>query len=69
MHTKTQRLLLLVLLVTASLAATGCAQLVKDPRDAPWDPKNGRAIHEQLPNWDHPYGKTPCYHPDGCGKR
>ena len=66
MHTKLMRLLVLLVLAAS---ATGCANIGRDPRDAPWDPKNGRAIHEQLPNWDHPYGKKPCYHPDGCGKR
>jgi hypothetical protein len=50
MHTKTQRLLLLAALVTASITATGCA--THDRRDAAWDPRGGRALFEQLPNWD-----------------
>ncbi len=44
------RVLLLVTLVTASFTLSGCA--VRDYRDAPWDPKPGRALFEQLPNWD-----------------
>ena len=56
-----------LLLLSLALALTGCAGLARDPRDAPWDPKPGRALHEQLPNWDHPYGVKPCYRPDGCG--
>ena len=27
-------------------------QLTRDRRDAPWDPPPGRALFEQLPNWD-----------------
>lgn len=44
------RLLLLVLLAAASLQ--GCAITGRDYRDAPWDPPPGRALFEQLPNWD-----------------
>ena len=41
---------LLIALVVANLAA--CAGM-RDRRDAPWDPKPGQALHEQLPNWEH----------------
>ena len=33
----------------------GCAtdsRLYRDRRDAAWDPPPGRALFEQLPNWD-----------------
>ena len=36
-----------------TLALQGCAhivaEIVRDPRDAPWDPVGGRALFEQLP--------------------
>jgi hypothetical protein len=60
------RLVLTCVLLTLAAISTGCAS--RDPRDAPWDPKPGRALHEQLPNWDHPMGKQPCYNPNGCRK-
>ncbi len=44
------RVLLLIALCCASFTLGGCA--VRDYRDAPWDPKPGRALFEQLPNWD-----------------
>jgi hypothetical protein len=44
------RLLLLLAVSCASLQ--GCALQVRDYRDAPWDPPPGRALFEQLPNWD-----------------
>jgi len=40
---------LLIVSVAASLTACGT---LRDPRDAPWDPKPGRHLFEQLPNWD-----------------
>lgn len=46
------RLLLLATLVTASFTLQGCAITARDYRDAPWDPPRGRALFEQLPNWD-----------------
>ena len=47
MHTKLLLKLLLAALVTANSA--GCA--TRDPRDAPWDPRPGTALFEQIPNW------------------
>ena len=46
------RLLLLTVLVTASVGLQGCAVQLRDYRDAPWDPPQGRQLFEQLPNWD-----------------
>lgn len=43
----------------------GCA-LVKDPRDAPWDPPAGRQLFEQIPNWDGAALKVCCGHLDRC---
>ena len=34
----------------AVLVLQGCS-ILHDPRDAPWDPKRGQALHEQFPNW------------------
>ena len=42
---------LLLLLLGASLCACS-AQLLRDRRDAPWDPKPGHALMEQIPAWD-----------------
>ena len=55
MHTKILRLLLLAALVAAS---TGCAtqdrsRLFRPAGTAPHDPPAGRALFEQLPNWDN----------------
>ncbi len=44
------RTLLLLLYAALCCASTGCALR---PLDAPWDPKEGRALHEQLPPWQH----------------
>lgn len=41
----------LIALVVINL--TACGGLIRDRRDAPWDPKQGQALHEQLPNWEH----------------
>ena len=40
--------LLLIVLVAVSLQ--GCAGLLRDRRDAPWDPPPGRSLFEQIPN-------------------
>ena len=42
--------ILLTAIVIANLA--GCAGLVRDRRDAPWDPKPGQSLFDQIPNWD-----------------
>ena len=43
--------IILVAFAVSSLLLQGCA-VIRDPRDAPWDPPRGRALFEQLPNWD-----------------
>lgn len=43
---------LYAVLAAASLLIQGCALQLRDYRDAPWDPKQGRHLFEQLPNWD-----------------
>ena len=48
--------LLKILLVTAAVSSVGCAQihaeLKRDRRDAPWDPKPGQQLFSQIPAWD-----------------
>ena len=46
-------------LVAASVVvlATGCAGWQpRDPRDAPWDPKPGVTLFDQMPNWQYQCG-------------
>lgn len=62
MHTRLLRRMLLLVLCCASV--TGCA-LGRDRRDAPWDPKAGLALHDQIPNWEHAMGTVPNYRPQG----
>ena len=62
MHTRKMLRLLLLVLCVANCTACG---LMRDRRDAPWDPKQGQALHEQLPNWQHPMGTQPNYRPQG----
>lgn len=35
----------------ASLLLQGCAITIRDPRDRSYDPPPGRALFEQIPNW------------------
>lgn len=45
------RMLRLVLLLALVANATACS-LMRDRRDAPWDPKPGQSLFDQIPNWD-----------------
>ena len=58
----TKKLLKLLSLVLVAANATGCA--VYDPRDRPWDPAPGRALFEQIPNWDGNAGRRCGGHMD-----
>ncbi len=55
---------LLVILAAANLA--GCADLVRDRRDAPWDPKPGHAMFDQIPNWQGGANRRCCGHLRVC---
>lgn len=45
------RRLLAVLVAANLLALQGCAtELRRDPRDAPWDPRPGHSLLDQIPN-------------------
>ncbi len=45
-------MLKLLLLVLAAANLAGCAELARDRRDAPWDPKPGQTLFDQIPAWD-----------------
>lgn len=55
MSTNTVLRLLLTLLVIAN--TTACS-LLRDRRDAPWDPKHPSMMIEQIPNWDGEAGRV-----------
>ena len=43
----------LTVLLGLLLSVTACAQLdIRDRRDAPWDPKPGQTLFDQIPAWD-----------------
>lgn len=50
------RLCLLVLLA----ASTAACSLLRDPRDAPWDPRAGTGVTllDQIPNWQGEAGRV-----------
>ena len=46
-----------LLLASTVLITTGCAGWQpRDPRDAPWDPKPGVTLFDQMPNWQYQCG-------------
>lgn len=51
---------LLLIAAASTLLLQGCA--IRDRRDAAWDPPNGRALFEQIPNWQGEAGRV-------CGGR
>ena len=57
-----QKLLLLVLVANA----TGCAYIAQDRRDAPWDPRPGQSLMDQIPPWDSAASKICCGHLREC---
>lgn len=60
---------LLLIAVSSCCLLQGCAVL-RDPRDAPWDPPQGRHLFEQLPNWDDAARRRCGSHlPDGERER
>lgn len=54
--------------VACSLALLqGCAAYTEHRQgSAPWDPPEGRALFEQLPNWDGAAAKICCGHLKEC---
>lgn len=44
-------------LASVLLTAAGCAGWEpRDHRDAPWDPKSGVTLFDQMPNWQYQCG-------------
>ena len=50
--------------LAAAVLLTGCAtvieELTRDPRDAPWDPRAGAQLIDQIPAWDNAALKVCC---------
>ena len=46
----TAKTVLVLLIVFAAVSTQGC--MTYDRRDAPWDPKPGQALFDQIPNWE-----------------
>ncbi len=56
--------LVLSVMLCANLAA--CAALEQDRRDAPWDPRPGASLMDQIPNEDGGAGRLCCGHLRSC---
>ena len=52
-------------IVLAALLS-GCSILGKDPRDAPWDPKPGQTLFDQIPNNEGGANQICCGHLREC---
>ena len=53
-----QRCCTVLVAVSILVLATGCAGWQpRDPRDAPWDPKPGQTLFDQMPNWQKQCGR------------
>ena len=59
-------LLKLLLLALVAANATGCANLLRDRRDAPWDPPGGIGLMDQIPNEDGGANRVCCGHLREC---
>jgi hypothetical protein len=52
-----QRCCTVLALASTVLITQGCAGWQpRDPRDAPWDPKPGVTLFDQMPNWQYQCG-------------
>jgi hypothetical protein len=56
----------LVLLLTLCVNLTACTALQQDRRDAPWDPKRGQTLFDQIPNEDGGANRICCGHLRSC---
>ena len=46
-----------VLALVSTVLTAGCASYQpRDPRDAPWDPRPGQTLFDQMPNWQKQCG-------------
>lgn len=59
-------MLRLWLLITLCANVAGCAALQQDRRDAPWDPRAGSSMIDQIPNWEGSANKICCGHLRSC---
>lgn len=62
--TTARTLAVLLIVFAAVVSTTGCATW--DRRDAPWDPKPGRTMFDQIPNEDGGALKRCCGHLRQC---
>jgi hypothetical protein len=53
-------------IVAVVSALAGCSVLGQDRRDAPWDPKPGRTLFDQIPNEDGGANRVCCGHLRVC---
>jgi hypothetical protein len=52
-----QRCCSVLVLASTVLITAGCAGWQpRDPRDAPWDPRPGQTLFDQMPNWQYQCG-------------
>jgi hypothetical protein len=52
-----QRCCSVLVLASTVLITQGCAGWQpRDPRDAPWDPRPGQTLFDQMPNWQYQCG-------------
>ncbi len=63
---RTSHRLLLVALAAANI--TGCA-VIRDPRDAPWDPKHPSQMLDQIPAWEGSANRVCCGWRDDCEEK
>ena len=56
----------LLLLLTLCVSLTACTALQQDRRDAPWDPKAGQTLFDQIPNEDGGANRVCCGHLRRC---
>jgi hypothetical protein len=66
---RSTRIILVLAVILAAILLQGCGaireQVLRDPRDAAWDPKQGQ-LFEQIPNWDGNAERVCCGHLRVC---
>ena len=61
------RLCALLALALVAVNTAGCSALpAHDRRDAPWDPKPGQTMMDQIPNWEGGANRVCCGHLRQC---
>jgi len=60
-----QRCCSVLLIASTLLALAGCATNTR--KDAPWDPKAGQTLFDQMPNWEGAAERICCGHLRSCG--